>query len=350
MSFVLRCIGMSCVLALLAVPVHADRVVQVMSYRGLEVVGPLFEWFTAETGIRVQLEVLGAEAIGPALAAASAAGTGTADLVLSVDALRFADYAAQGLLRPLPVEALAAVPVSLRDPSGLWLGLSYRLRGPLYASGVTVDADWPALVAGVAQRRICHRDPGHVYGIGTLAWLRQAYGEPVAQGFLDGVLAQSPLIAGGDRDQILALLDGRCDLAIVNHYYLARLRASTQEPESRAAANLQFGFADARVPLVGNVSAIALLRGGAHPEAAEQLAVWLTTVEALEAHARIFDEFPAGWAERTLHLPDSVLPFSTLRMGDPTPDRIAEFQAWARERVDSLLQGRTLGFHDCSGM
>ncbi|MCG6118718.1 MAG: extracellular solute-binding protein [Aquimonas sp.] len=325
---------------LITLPAHASREVHVLSYRGAEVVGPLFERFTAETGIEVRLQVLGAEAIGPALAALAADDQPAPDLVISVDALRFSDYAAQGLLRPLPAQALAAVPASLRDPHGQWLGLSYRLRGPLYAPKVETDADWPALLAALPQRRVCHRDPSHVYAIGTLAWLRQAQGEAAAEGFARDVLAQAPRVDGGDRDQILAVLDGRCEIAFVNHYYLARLRASADAEEARAAARLHFGFAGADVALIGNVSAIALPRGGVQPDTADTLARWLTGAAALELHARIFDEFPAGWPERDLQLPDSVRPFSALRMGPPLPARVAETQAWARERVTEALRSR----------
>lgn len=341
MNFDLRRFACLLALAVAALPSQAAESVHVLSYRGAEVVGPLFERFTAETGIAVRLEVLGAEAIGPALLAArSEAGT-SPDLVLSVDALRFSDYAAQGLLRPLPADALAAVPTALRDPDGQWLGLSYRLRGPLYAHGTQADADWPALLAALPQRRVCHRDPAHVYAIGTLAWLHQAAGKAMAEAFANEVLASAPRIEGGDRDQILAVLDGRCDLAFVNHYYLARLMASADAAEAAAAARLQFGFAGTGEPLIGNVSAIALPQGGAHREAADRLAVWLTDAAALELHARIFDEFPAGWPQRELQLPQSVQPFSRLRMGPPLPDRVAGSQAWAQARVAELLQARS---------
>jgi iron(III) transport system substrate-binding protein len=295
--------------------------VRVLSYRAADVVGPLFARFEAETGIAVDLVPMPADAINDFVLGASDAEV--PDLVLSVDAIRFEDLAATGSLRALPTAALAAVPATLRDPEGLWLGLSYRLRGPLYAAGVAPDAGWPVFLDALPDRRVCNRDPAHVYSVGTVAWLVGAHGEGAARAFVAGVLSRAPIADGGDRDQILALLDGRCEVAIVNHYYLARLLESGSDDERGRLAATRFGFATGGEGLIGNVSAIAVTRRGARPDAADRLAVWLTGREALAEHARIFAEYPASWPDSGVELPASLTSMADLAMAPPPPSGLA---------------------------
>ena len=59
----------------------------------------------------------------------------------------------------------------------------------------------------------------------TLAWLKSFVAN----------FARKP--QGGDRDQIKAAAAGQCDLAIANHYYLARMLQSKKDDGQREAGD-----------------------------------------------------------------------------------------------------------------
>lgn len=307
--------------------------VRVLSYRAAELIGPMFQRFEAETGVLVELVVLPADAINAHVIAASEAEV--PDLILSVDAIRFGELAEAGELRPLPAPVLARVPPELRDSDGLWLGLSYRLRGPLFAAGAPRAADWPELLQALPEHRVCNRPAGHVYNLGLVAWLLGAHGRDAAAAFVDAVLARPMSIEGGDRDQILGVLDGRCSLAFVNHYYLARLLETGSDTQRDALAKTQFGFGEGGEGLVGNVSALALTRRGRAGEAASRLADWLSSPSALDEHAELFAEFPADWPQTERALPAALRPMAGLAMAQPMPAQLYRHVNAARELIEA---------------
>src|SRR5690606_12144766 len=77
------------------------------------------------------------------------------------------------------------------------------------------------------EGRVCVRSSGAIYNVSLLAALIARWGEDEAQAWTNGVVRNMARVpSGGDTDQIRAVMAGECDLALVNHYYLARLLAS----------------------------------------------------------------------------------------------------------------------------
>lgn len=308
----------------------------VLSYRTAESLAPLLAGFTEATGIAVALDVRSADAIVDVFRAPRP--DVDPDLVISVDALRFDAMAALGAFRPLPADVLARVPVSMRDPAGQWVGLSWRIRAPFHRPGVAPVADLSALAAHARAGRFCTRPADHVYNLGVVAWLVAREGEAVAETWARAVFGTPALVDGGDSVQAMAVVDGRCDVALVNHYYVARLRQSEDEAVRAAATAGHFGYGVPDAPVIANVSAIALPRRSARPEAAEALARWLVRAEALRLHAEIFSEFPAGWPELDGQLPKALQPMRGLRPAPPFPDTLAKSVPVARRILDAALE------------
>ena len=122
-----------CVLALgwlLSGPVAADTVT-VYSARNEQLIKPLFDAFTQETGTQIQVLT---DKEGPLLERLKAEGAKTsADVLITVDAGNLWQASQMGLLRSIKSPVLIAnIPANLRDPRGEWYGLSVRARTIIY--------------------------------------------------------------------------------------------------------------------------------------------------------------------------------------------------------------------------
>ncbi|MBL8485158.1 MAG: Fe(3+) ABC transporter substrate-binding protein, partial [Rhodocyclaceae bacterium] len=112
---------------------HAESIT-VYSARNEQLIKPLFDAFTRDTGIEVKLLT---DKEGPLLARLKSEGANTpADLLITVDAGNLWQAANESLLQPARSSALdAAIPAHLRAPGGEWYGLSVRARTIVYAQG-----------------------------------------------------------------------------------------------------------------------------------------------------------------------------------------------------------------------
>ncbi|MGR3712489.1 MAG: extracellular solute-binding protein, partial [Shimia sp.] len=116
--------------AAVAAPVMADEV-NVYSYRQPELIKPLTDAFTAETGIKVNVAYLKKGMIERLEAEGDRS---PADMVLTVDISRLAGVVNAGLTQPVVSESINEnVPAQYRDPENHWFGLTTRAR-IVYAS------------------------------------------------------------------------------------------------------------------------------------------------------------------------------------------------------------------------
>jgi len=122
-------------LALLASPVMASATladeVNIYSHRQPELIQPLLDQFTAETGIAVNVAFVDK---GMAERLKAEGARSPADLVLTVDIGRMVELVQADVLQPVQDPVLEKnIPAAYRDPSGLWFGLTTRAR-VVYAS------------------------------------------------------------------------------------------------------------------------------------------------------------------------------------------------------------------------
>jgi iron(III) transport system substrate-binding protein len=121
------------------------------------------------------------------------------------------------------------------------------------------------------------------------------WGAPKAETWAIGVVANfARAPEGSDTDQIKAIAEGKCAVAIVNHYYAIRMQRSADPAEK--AASLKVGLSFPNQATTGthvNVSGGAL---AAHaPNKANGIAFleFLASPEAQVILAQANDEFPA---------------------------------------------------------
>ena len=217
---------------------HANEVVNVYSARHYDTDDELIKQFTAETGIEVNIIEGKSDTL---LARMTQEGDlSPADVFITVDAGRLRMAEDQGVFQPVRSKALeASLPASVRHPDGLWFGLTKRAR-VIVASKERVPADleldYEDLVKPEWNGRVLIRSSANIYNQSLVASMIAAGGESGAEAWCRGLvanLARPP--QGGDTDQIRAVAAGEGDVAIVNHYYLARLVGG--KPEDREVAD-----------------------------------------------------------------------------------------------------------------
>jgi iron(III) transport system substrate-binding protein len=198
---------------------------------------------------------------------------------MTVDAGNLWNAADQGVLTSVDAPALeGAVPEGYRDPEGRWFGLAVRARTVLYNPDAVDPSEFDAeeTYAGLTdpkwRGRICMRDSAEAYTQSLVASLIDLYGRDRTLEIVEGWLANDVDIMSNDILQIEAVDAGTCDVAIVNHYYVAR------ELEENPDLNVEVYWAsqDGEGTHV-NISGAGVVATSDNKTDAQELIEWLAT-------------------------------------------------------------------------
>lgn len=211
--------------------------VNVYSARHYDVDDALFETFTAETGIEVNIINGTDDELQQRLKAEGA--NSPADVYITVDGARLWRAVEAKVFQPARSKLLEErVPANLRHPDGLWYGITKRARVIMYdkTKGAPEGLDSYEDLADPQYKGVCIRSSSNAYNQSLLGSIVAVYGEAKAEEWAKGLaanLGRPP--QGGDRDQIKAVAAGECVIAVVNTYYLGGMLVS-KEAADRAMA------------------------------------------------------------------------------------------------------------------
>ena len=168
----------SLTLSALSMPLLAADEVVVYTARIDELIKPVFDAYTAKTGVKVKF-ITDKEA--PLMARLKAEGANTpADLLITVDAGNLWQAEQQGVLRPIKSATIEAnIPAQYRAPSGAWTGLSLRARTIAYSTERVKPEElstYEALADQQWEGRLCLRSSKKVYNQSLTATLIQTHG------------------------------------------------------------------------------------------------------------------------------------------------------------------------------
>ena len=279
-------------LAGFALPACAEEV-NIYSHRQPELIQPLLDAFTAETGIAVNVAFVDK---GMAERLTAEGDRSPADLILTVDVARLIDVVGAGVTQAVSSATLDQnIPVAFRDPQGQWFGLTSRAR-IVYASKDRVNpaeiTSYEDLADPKWQGRLCMRSGTNDYNLALTAAVLAHHDADYTKAWLEGVkanLARKP--TGGDRDQVKAIWAGECDIAIGNTYYMGEMLADPAQAEWANAVQILFPtFAAGGTHL--NISGVAMTKAAPHRAAALQLMEWLSSDAAQQIYAETNYEFP----------------------------------------------------------
>ena len=278
--------------ALAASPVLAEEV-NVYSHRQPELVQPLFDAFTKETGIAVNVAFVDKGMVERLVAEGRRS---PADLVMTVDIARLSQVVDADVTQAVEDPALiAAIPPEFRDPANHWFGLTSRAR-VIFASKERVKPGEVTTYEDLAdpkwKGRICTRPFTADYNVALTAAYLAHHGAEATKTWLEGVkanLAKKP--EGNDRSQVKSIWAGECDISLGNTYYMGQMVNDAVEQEYAAAVNVVFPVFEGDGTHM-NISGVAMTKAAPNKEAALKLMEFLASDEAQRIYAETNHEFP----------------------------------------------------------
>ncbi len=324
------------VLGAAAVPASAASAqeVSVYSLRQPFLVEPLFESFTKETGVKVN--VIFAEK-GLVERIKQEGANSPADVLMTVDISRIKEAVDAGVTDAVNSDVLEAnIPAHLRDENDQWFALTQRGRA-LYASKDRVTEGEIATYEDLAdpkwKGRVCTRSGTHDYNIALVSSMIAHHGTEEAKTWLEGLkanLARKP--QGNDRGQVKAIKEGECDVAIANTYYYGKM---LDDPEQRAWAesvNIIFPNQNDR-GMSMNISGMTLIKGAPNKENAVKLMEFLSGDEAQKIYAEVNYEYPV---KPGVEWSDYVKSWGTFKADELPLSEIARLRADAVRMIDEV--------------
>ncbi|WP_347359126.1 extracellular solute-binding protein [Bdellovibrio sp.] len=285
----------------------ADVVVKeeivVYSARKEELIKPIFDQFTKETGIAVKFLSDDAPKLIARLESEGAASP--ADLLITVDVANLTIAKDKGLFAPVKSKVLEKnVPAIYRDKDSQWFALSKRVRAIFY-NKEKVKPEELSTYEDLANTRwkgeILTRSSAHPYNQSLLANIVAVHGAKEAQKWADGFvanLARKP--QGGDSDQLKAVAAGEAKLAIANSYYYGRMMTSDLPEDKLVAQKVGIFFPNQKAgkgDLTGahvNISGGGILKTSKNAKNAQKLLEFLSGDHAQNIYAAANKEFPVN--------------------------------------------------------
>lgn len=290
----LSLVGAAVVTALFNLSVAQASEVNIYSARQEELIKPLLDKFSAQTGIKVNLITGKPDELISRMA--SEGRNSPADVLISTDVGRLYRAKQQGVLQAIESEVLTGtIPVEMRDPAGQWFGLTMRARPILYVPG-KVDpkqlSTYEDLASPIWKGKICIRSSDNIYNQSMTASIIAHDGAEKAESWAKGLVANFAMPPkGGDRDQIKAAAAGVCDIAIANTYYLGGMLADPKEKAAAEKVKVFWPNQAGRGAHI-NISGAGVAKYAPNKAEAVKLLEYMTTAEAQQWYAETNHEYP----------------------------------------------------------
>lgn len=273
----------------------ASQILNVYSHRHYDVDKVVFNSFTEETGIKINLVKAGADELISRMEVEKEHSP--ADVLITVDAMKLNRAKELGLLQP--VEAKTNNVPDFIEEAKYWYGITYRARVIVYDKEDVNVADlstYEDLVNEKWKGKLLIRSSSSSYNQSLLASMIEANGSAQAKDWAKGIvnnLARAP--KGGDRDQIKAIVSGVGEIAVVNTYYLGLMLHSENSEERHAGrkVGIYFPNQEGRGAHI-NVSGIAVAKHAPNKENAIRFIEYLTSKTAQQMYASQSFEYPVN--------------------------------------------------------
>ncbi|CAN5838981.1 extracellular solute-binding protein [soil metagenome] len=266
--------------------------VVVYSARNEQLIKPLFDAYTKQTGVQIKFVT---DKEGPLLERLKAEAANTpADMLITVDAGNLWQAANLGLLQAIQSGVLQAnIPAHLRDPKNQWFGLSLRARTIFFNSQKLKAADlstYEDLASPKWKGKLCLRTSKKVYNQSMVAMLIEEHGEAKTEQIVKGWIANLATDVFADDTKMLeAVAAGQCEVGIANTYYYGRLME--KKPDLPLAI---FWANQAAKGVHVNVSGAGVTKYAKNPAGAKKLMEWLSSDKAQNMFTDLDMEYPAN--------------------------------------------------------
>ena len=248
--------------------------ITVYSGREEELVAPLFEQFTEETGIDV--EVRYGDSAELAATIAEEGDNSPADVFFAQDPGSLGAVDAQ--LAELPEDVLDRVGERFRDADGRWVGTSGRTRVLVYNTDAVADDELPASVLELTEPEWEGRvgiAPTNASFQAFVTGMRLSLGDDATREWLEGMRDNGAKTYEKNTPIVEAAASGEIDVGLVNHYYLGLVKE--EQPDAPIANHL---FEDGDAGNLVSVAGAGVLASTDQDEDAEAFVDFLLTDDA----------------------------------------------------------------------
>lgn len=283
-----------------------SQVVNVYTARTYAVDDVLYEQFTKQTGIKVNVVKGKAEEL---IERIKREGQSTgADLFVTVDGGILNTAKQNGILQPVKSAVVEQnVPKQFRDADNQWIGLSSRARVIVYAKDRVKPeqlSTYEDLASDKWKGKLLVNSSTVLYNQSLFASLIELNGAQKAEEWAKGIvtnMARAP--KGGDRDQAKAIVAGEGDVAIMNTYYVGLLLNSKDPEEVKVGKSIGVFFPNqATTGTHLNVSGAGLIKDSKNKENAVKLIEYLSGKEAQAQVSKENFEYPVNPAAQKAEL------------------------------------------------
>ena len=295
-----------------------SKVVNVYTARHYDIDEKLFQEFTKQTGIQVNVVKGQAEELIERL---KREGANTeADLFMTVDGGVLNLAKQSDILQPIESSLVESnVPKELRDPDNHWIGMATRARVIVYSKDRVNPSElstYEDLASEKWRGKVLVRSSQSLYNLSLLASFIELNGEQATEEWARGIannLAREP--EGGDRDQAKAIVAGVGDVALMNTYYVGLLLNSKDPEEVKVGESIGVFFPNQETTGTHiNISGIGLTKHSKNKENAVKLIEFITSAEAQTILTQGNYEFPVNDAAELPELLKSWGSFKTQKI------------------------------------
>ncbi|MEX1020060.1 MAG: iron ABC transporter substrate-binding protein [Litorilinea sp.] len=279
----------------------------IYSGRNENLVGPLLEQFSTDTGIPVEVRYGGTAEM--AVTILEEGENSPADIFFAQDAGALGELAAAGRLAELPADVLESVPADLRSQDDNWVGISGRARVLAYNTAELEPADLPADIWGLLDSQWSGRvgwAPTNGSFQAFVTALRVLEGEDRAQEWLEGMIANDVQVYNNNTSILAAVASGEVSVGLLNHYYLYRFLQ--EEGEEFGARNHYFTNPNAGSMI--NIAGVGIVNTSANTAAADEFVRYLLSPVAQQYFLDETSEYALIDADLTV--PDHLIPLSEI--------------------------------------
>lgn len=265
-----------------------DQAITVYSGRSEELVGPLIERFTEDTGIEVSVRYAGSAELAATIR--EEGSNSPADVFFAQDPASLGTVALEGLFTQLPSEVTDRVDDMFSDNQGRWVGTSGRVRVMVYDPAQVTADELPGTVADLTGAEWDGRlgiAPTNGSFLAFVAAMILTDGEDATKAWLEGVAANSPQTFSGNSVIVAAVDDGDVDAGLVNHYYLIR-----RIDELGAANAVNHFFLEATPGGLVMPAGVGVLNTSDNEDAALEFVRYLLSADAQTYFAEETFEYP----------------------------------------------------------
>jgi iron(III) transport system substrate-binding protein len=266
-----------------------DEVLTIYAGRSQQLVQPVLEQFSKDTGIHIQVRY--GDGTDLALGILEEGENSPADVYYTQDVGALSALKAADRLQVLPQSTLDRVPASFRADDGRWVGITGRSRVVAYNTDKIDPKTLPVSILDYTNAEwkdrlgIVPRSDGFPEFVTALRLTR---GQDFTKQWLERLKANNPKTYPNNLAALQAVANNEIDAAFLNHYYVYRLLA--ERGEGFKARNYYFTNGDIGGLFV--ISGAAILDTAKNRPAAERFINYMLSDVAQKYFADRTQEYP----------------------------------------------------------